>query len=265
VANTVKEEREMIIDKFKLDGKKAIVTGASRGIGQEIAIALAEAGADVAVCGRKPETLEPVAQEIRARGREALPIACHVGKSDQIKPFLDEVYAKFGKVDILVNNAATNPIFGPTLNADEKAFDTIMATNLKGPFLLSLEVGKRMLKEKTRGSIINISSIAGITPGMGLGVYSVSKAGLIMLTKVLAHEWGAAGIRVNSVAPGVIKTKFSAALWSNEAILNEVKKGYPLGRIGEPDEVPGAVVYLASDASSFVTGQTILVDGGGRM
>ncbi|HOC92576.1 MAG TPA: glucose 1-dehydrogenase [bacterium] len=255
----------MIIDKFRLDGKKAIVTGASRGIGQEIAIALAEAGADVAVCGRKPETLEPVAQEIRARGREALPIACHVGKSDQIKPFLDEVYAKFGKVDILVNNAATNPIFGPTLNADEKAFDTIMATNLKGPFLLSLEVGKRMLKEKTRGSIINISSIAGITPGMGLGVYSVSKAGLIMLTKVLAHEWGAAGIRVNSVAPGVIKTKFSAALWSNEAILNEVKKGYPLGRIGEPDEVPGAVVYLASDASSFVTGQTILVDGGGRM
>jgi dehydrogenase/reductase SDR family member 4 len=249
---------------FRLDGKKAIVTGASRGIGESIAIALAKAGADVAICSRKQEDLEPVAAEIRAAGREALPIACHVGKSENIKPFLSQVYDKFGFVDILVNNAATNPIFGPTLNAEEWAFDKIMDVNLKGPFLLSLEVGKSMLKEK-KGSIINVASVAGITPGLGLGVYSVSKAGLIMLTKVLAHEWGSAGVRVNALAPGVIKTKFSSAIWKSDVFLKEVIKSYPLGRIGEPDDVAGSCVFLASDASAFITGQTIIIDGGGRM
>jgi dehydrogenase/reductase SDR family member 4 len=250
---------------FELHGKKAIVTGASRGIGQSIAVALAKAGADVAICSRKQADLEPVAELIRAEGAEALPIACHVGKSENIKPFLDQVYEKFGSVDILVNNAATNPIFGPILNAEEWAFDKIMDVNLKGPFLLSLEVGKRMLKGKIKGCIVNVASVAGITPGLGLGVYSVSKAGLIMLTKVMAHEWGSAGIRVNAVAPGVIKTKFSSAIWSSDVILNEVIKTYPLGRIGEPDDVAGACVFLASDAAAFITGQTIVIDGGGRM
>ncbi len=249
---------------FSLEGKKAIVTGASRGIGQSIAVALAKAGADVAICSRTLADLEPVADQIRAAGREALPIACHVGKSENIKPFLEQVYAKFGFVDILVNNAATNPIFGPILNAEEWAFDKIMAVNLKGPFLLSLEVGKKMLKEK-KGSIINISSVAGITPGLGLGVYSVSKSGMIMLTKVMAHEWGSAGVRVNAVCPGVIKTKFSSAIWSSDVFLKEVVKGTPLGRIGEPDDVAGTCVFLASDAASFITGQAIVVDGGGRM
>ncbi|MFA6451293.1 MAG: glucose 1-dehydrogenase [bacterium] len=249
---------------FQLTGKKAIVTGASRGIGQSIAVALAKAGADVAICSRKQADLEPVAEEIRALGREALPIACHIGKSENIKPFLAQVYEKFGTVDILVNNAATNPIFGPILNAEEWAFDKIMDVNLKGPFLLSLEVGKKMLKEK-KGSIINVASVAGITPGLGLGVYSVSKAGLIMLTKVMAHEWGSAGVRVNSLAPGVIKTKFSSAIWSSDVFLKEVVKSYPLGRIGEPEDVAGACVFLASDAAAFITGQTLVIDGGGRM
>ncbi len=254
----------MAITNFRLDGKKAIVTGASRGIGKSIAVALAEAGADVCICSRTQADLEPVAEEIRAVGREALPIACHIGKSENIKPFLEQVYAKFGFVDILVNNAATNPIFGPILNAEEWAFDKIMGVNLKGPFLLSLEVGKKMLKEK-KGSIINVSSVAGITPGLGLGVYSVSKAGLIMLTKVMAHEWGSAGVRVNALAPGVIKTKFSSAIWSSDVFLKEVTKSTPLGHIGEPDDIAGACVFLASDAAAFITGQTIVIDGGGRM
>jgi dehydrogenase/reductase SDR family member 4 len=249
---------------FRLDGKKAIVTGASRGIGQSIAVALAKAGADVAICSRNMADLEATAAEIRATGREALPIACHIGKSENIKPFLDQVYEKFGFVDILVNNAATNPIFGPILNAEEWAFDKIMAVNLKGPFLLCLEVGKKMLKAN-KGSIINVASVAGITPGLGLGVYSVSKAGLIMLTKVMAHEWGSAGVRVNALAPGVIKTKFSSAIWSSDVFLKEVIKSYPLGRIGEPEDVAGACVFLASDGAAFITGQTIVIDGGGRM
>ncbi|HOX28303.1 MAG TPA: glucose 1-dehydrogenase [bacterium] len=249
---------------FRLDGKKAIVTGASRGIGQSIAVGLAAAGADVALCSRNAGDLEKVADEIRALGREALPVACHVGKSSDIKVFLDKVYEKWASIDILVNNAATNPVFGPILNTEEWAFEKIMATNLKGPYLLSLEVGKKMLKEK-KGSIINIASVAGITPGLGLGLYSVSKAGMIMLTKVMAHEWGSAGVRVNTVAPGVIKTKFSSAIWSNDVFLKEVTKTTPLGRIGEPDEITGAVVFLASEAAGFITGQTIVVDGGGRM
>ncbi len=251
-------------EKFRLDGKKAIVTGASRGIGQALAIALAEAGADVAICGRKAEALEETAGQIKSLGRDVIALPCHVGKSDQIRAFLDQIYEKWDFVDILVNNAATNPIFGPTLNAEEWAFDKIMATNLKGPFVLCLEVGKKMLKAK-KGSIINVSSVAGITPGMGLGVYSVSKAGLIMLTKVLASEWGSAGVRVNCVAPGVIKTKFSQAIWSNDVFLDEVTKTTPLCRIGECDEIGGSVVFLASDAASFITGQTIVIDGGGRM
>jgi NAD(P)-dependent dehydrogenase (short-subunit alcohol dehydrogenase family) len=254
----------MAYEKFKLDGKKAIVTGASRGIGQAIAVALAEAGADVAICSRKAEDLEPVAAQIRAAGREAIALPCHIGKPENIRAFLAQVYEKWGFIDILVNNAATNPIFGPTLTAEEWAFDKIMQTNLKGPFIFCLEVGKKMLKEK-KGSIINVSSVAGVTPGKGLGLYSVSKAGVNMLTKVLATEWASANVRVNTLAPGVIKTKFSSAIWGNDVFLDEVKKTTPMGRIGESEEIAGAAVYLASDASSFMTGQTIIIDGGTRM
>lgn len=250
--------------RFRLDGKKAIVTGASRGIGLSIAVALAEAGADVAICSRKAEDLAPVAEQIRAAGRDALALPCHVGKPDNIKAFLAQVYEQWGFIDILVNNAATNPIFGPTLNAEEWAFDKIMATNLKGPFIFCLEVGKKMLKAQ-KGCIINVASVAGVTPGKALGLYSVSKAGLIMLTKVLASEWGSANVRVNALAPGVIKTKFSSAIWSNDVFLDEIKKNTPMFRIGECDEIGGAAVFLASDAASFITGQTIVIDGGGRM
>lgn len=247
-----------------LEGKKAIVTGASRGIGRTIAETLAAAGAEVCICSRKVESLEETAAAIRANGGKVLPLACHVGKTDQVKEFLKQVQGEWGFIDILVNNAATNPIFGPILMSDETALEKIIATNLKGPYLLSLELGKLMLKQN-KGSIVNVASTAGITPAMGLGLYSVSKAGLIMLTKVMAAEWGSANIRVNAVCPGVVKTKFSQALWSNDVILKQVTSTTPMGRIAESDEVASAVLFFASDASKFITGQTLIVDGGQRM
>ncbi len=198
----------MAYTRYNLEGKKAVVTGASRGIGKAIALTLAEAGADIAICSRHTETLDEVAAEIRDKGREALVVQCHVGKTDQIKEFVGQVVDKWGFVDVLVNNAATNPIFGPILNSEEWALEKIIATNLKGPYLLCLELGKLMLKEG-KGSIINVASTAGLAPAMGMGLYSVSKSALIMLTKVLANEWGSAGVRANAVCPGVVKTKFS--------------------------------------------------------
>jgi len=250
--------------RLRLDGKKAVVTGASRGIGKAIALTLAAAGADVAICGRKIEDLKPVEEEIKGIGREAISFSCHVGKTEQVNDFAKQVLDKWGFVDVLVNNAATNPIFGPTLMSNEDAFDKILATNLKGPYNLCMQFGKLMLKAQ-KGSIVNVASTAGITPAMGLGLYSVSKAALIMMTKVFASEWGSAGIRVNAVCPGVVKTKFSKAIWSSDVILKEVTKTTPMGRIAESEEVADAVLFFASDASGFITGQTIVVDGGQRM
>lgn len=250
--------------RYRLEGKKAIVTGASRGIGKCIAETLAAAGADVCICSRKVESLQETAEAIRALGREALVLPCHVGKTDQVKAFLKQVIDHWGFVDVLVNNAATNPIFGPVLMSDEVVLGKIIDTNLKGPYLLSLELGKLMLKQN-KGSIVNVASTAGITPAMGLGLYSVSKAGLIMLTKVMASEWGSANIRVNAVCPGVVKTKFSQALWSSDVILKQVTDSTPMKRIAEADEVADAVLFFASDASRFITGQTLIVDGGQRM
>lgn len=254
----------MAYTRYSLEGKKAVVTGASRGIGKAIALTLADAGADVAICGRNAEPLEEVAAEIKEKGREAMVIPCHVGKTDQVNELVKQIVDKWGFVDVLVNNAATNPIFGPILNSEEWALEKIIATNLKGPYLLGMAFGKLMLKEG-RGSIVNVASTAGIEPAMGMGLYSVSKAGLIMLTKVLANEWGSAGVRANAVCPGVVKTKFSKALWSSDVILNEVTKGTPMGRIAESDEVADAVLFFASDQSRFITGQTITIDGGARM
>jgi len=250
--------------RFSLEGKKALVTGASRGIGKAIALTLADAGADVAMCGRNVEPLEEVAKEIESKGRKSLVIQCHVGKSDQVKELVSKIREEWEFLDVLVNNAATNPIFGPTLMSEEWALDKIMATNLKGPYLLCMEFGKQMLK-KEKGAIVNVASTAGITPAMGLGLYSVSKAALIMLSKVLASEWGSAGVRVNAVCPGVVKTKFSKAIWSNDDFLQEVTKTTPMKRIAESDEIADAVLFFASDASRFITGQTLIIDGGQRM
>ncbi|UCD84392.1 MAG: glucose 1-dehydrogenase [Deltaproteobacteria bacterium] len=251
----------MYLEKYHLKDKVAIITGASRGIGKAIACGFSEAGAKVVLASRKIADLEKVAGEISAAGREVFPIAAHNGKLADLENLVSKTIEKFKNIDILVNNAGTNPVFGPVLNCDEPVWDKIFEVNLKGYFFLSKEVTKYMA-EKGGGSIINMASVAGHRPTPGLGVYSISKAGVIMLTKVCASEWASLKIRVNAIAPGLVQTKFSQALWDNEVVMEEVKRRMPMQRIGQPEEIVGAALYLASEASSFVTGQTLVVDGG---
>jgi NAD(P)-dependent dehydrogenase (short-subunit alcohol dehydrogenase family) len=248
---------------FSLEGRVALVTGGSRGIGRAFALGLAQAGADVVVASRKLPDLEKVSEEIRGLGRKSLAVAAHVAKMDQIKDLVSKVKDEFGKIDILVNNAATNPVMDHALDVEERAWDTIMNLNLKGLFFLSQAVA-RVMKEKGGGKIINVTSIEGITPGI-LPVYSISKAGVIMATKVMAREWTKYNIRVNAIAPGLTKTSFSEALWNNPEILKDAMSITPMGRIAEPEEMVGAVIYLASDTSSYTTGQIIAIDGGVTM
>ena len=243
-----------------LTGRVAIVTGASRGIGAEIAAGLAAHGAKVVVSSRRQEAVDAVAAQINAAGGEALPLACHVGDPDSVRALIEQTVEAFGRLDIVVNNAATNPIFGPTLQAELEAFDKIMAVNLRGPLVLA-QAAHPHLKAQG-GSIINISSIGGVSPEPGLGLYSVSKAALISLTQVLAKEWGPDGVRANVICPGLIKTRFSEALWSNDAILHRMTAALPAGRIGTPEDLVGMAVFLASDASSYCTGGVYMVDGG---
>jgi len=247
---------------FSLEGKVAIVTGGSRGIGRSIAIGLAEAGANVAIAARKQESLEEAVAAVKATGSKGIAVATNVRRMEELENLVEETKKQFGRVDILVNNAATNPVFGPVADLDERAFDVVMNTNVKSCFFLSKLVREAILEHGEGGSIINVSSDGGVRASVGLGMYSVSKAALIMLTKVCAKEWGTDGVRVNCIAPGLIKTEFSRALWENEAILEGATSRSPLRRIGEADEMAGAVVYLASGAASFVTGQTLLLDGG---
>jgi dehydrogenase/reductase SDR family member 4 len=248
------------LDGFSLKGKKALVTGGSRGIGKAIAIGLANAGADVALASRKLPDLEEVAKEIKGTGRKSLAIAAHAGKIDEINNLVNKVKEEFGRIDILVNNAATNPTMDQAIDVDERAWDSIMNLNLKGLFFLSQAVA-RVMREKGGGKIINVASVAGITPDV-LPIYSISKAGVIMATKVMAQQWAQYNIRVNAIAPGLTKTRFSEALWGNQDILQGALLGTPLRRVAEPDEMVGAVIFLASDASSYVTGQIVAVDGG---
>ena len=250
----------MALAKFSLEGKVALVTGASRGIGRAIALAFADAGADVAISGRKLSDLEAVAEEIKAKGRKSMALASHIAKIDDSKTLVAKVKSAWGRIDILVNNAGTNPYYGPLLDAEEWAWDVTMNVNLKGPFLLGQLVAK-VMREQGGGSIINIASIAGIIPSE-LNIYSVTKAGLIMLTKVMAKEWGQYKIRVNAIAPGVVKTRLSEALWKEPAKGEEAARTKALGYIGLPEDIAGAALFLASDASSYLTGETILVDGG---
>ena len=253
----------MAVANFSLAGKVAIVTGGSRGIGRSIAIALAEAGADVVVAARKPESLEESVAAVRATGRKGVAIPTNVRDMDALQNLVNETKAQLGRVDILVNNAATNPVFGPIANVDERAWDTVMNTNVKSAFFLSKMAREAMLEHGQGGAVINVSSTGGFRASGGLGAYSVSKAAIIMLTQVCAKEWGPDGIRVNCIAPGLIKTEFSRALWENEERRKMSTAQSPLRRIGEADEMAGAVVYFASDASSFTTGQTLILDGGG--
>ena len=253
----------MAVADFSLTGKVAIVTGGSRGIGRSIAVALAEAGADVCVAARKPEALEESAAAVRATGRKAIAVPTNVRDLDALQNLVNETRRQLGRVDILVNNAATNPVFGPVVNLDERAWDAIMNTNVKSAFFLSKMVREAILEHGQGGAIINVSSTGGLRASQGLGGYSVSKAAVIMLTQVCAKEWGSDGIRVNCIAPGLIKTDFSRALWENEAISKNAVQTGALKRIGAPDEMAGAVVYFAAAASSFTTGQTLVLDGGG--
>jgi dehydrogenase/reductase SDR family member 4 len=246
---------------FDLSDKVAIVTGGSRGIGRAIALGLANYGADVVVASRKQEDLDIVADEIRATGRKAAAIATHMRNREDIDQLVQRTLDEFGKIDILVNNAGTNPYFGPMMGVEERTWDQIMTVNLKGYFLLAQAVAKGMIERKS-GNIINVSSAGGRRASPGLGAYSVSKAGVIMLTQVLAQELGQYGIRVNAIAPGIIQTRFAEALWSNDAILKRSIEQTPLGRIGQSEEMAGVCVWLASDASSYVSGQTIVLDGG---
>ena len=246
---------------FDLTGKVAVITGASKGIGEDMARTFAQFGAKVVVSSRKQDACDALAGDIMTHGGDATGIAAHVGDMDQLKALVDKTVAVYGGIDILVNNAASNPVFGPSLDCDGSAFDKIMQANVKAPFELSKLVHP-IMKQRGGGSIIMMSSIAGHTPDPGLGMYSVSKASLNMLTKVLAKEWGPDGIRVNAICPGLFKTKFSQALWQDDRILSHFTKRLPIARMGTTDEISPLALFLASGASSYCTGSLFYADGG---
>ncbi len=255
------------LSKFSLEGKTAIVTGGSRGIGKAIALGFAKAGAKVVVTSRKINDLEANASEIKAFGGEALPIQAHLGKMEEINKMVSTVIDKFGRIDILVNNAGTSPSMGTVLDSDERLWETIMNLNMKGLYFTSQAVAK-VMKKQGGGKIINIASIDGFSPELGVSVYSISKAGVRMITRAFALELAPFNIQVNTIAPGPISTKMLNSHWFHlppEEAKKEkeaLAKMTPMGRIGEPDEIAGAAIYLASDASSFTTGAEIVIDGG---
>ncbi len=246
---------------FDLTGKVALITGASRGIGLAIASALAAAGARVALASRKQEGVDEAAEVIRRQGGEALAVAAHTGDGAAVTALVERVVAHFGGLDILVNNAATNPHFGPFLTAEDSHWDKILDVNVKGYFRVAQACIPAM-RARGGGKIINVASVAGLEPQPMMGVYCVSKAAVLMMTQVLAAEVAADNIQVNAIAPGFVKTKFSQVLWSTPAIHDRLVRAVPQQRMAEPSELAGIAVYLASAASSYTTGATIVVDGG---
>ena len=249
---------------YELTDRVVIITGGSRGIGRAMALAFAEAGARVVVASRKQEGVDAVAAEIESRGGKVLAIATHLGNEEAVADLVERTVEAFGGVDIAINNAATNPHFGPILTATTALWDKILEVNLRGAFFLCQQVAP-IMEERGGGVIVNVVSTAGIRPSLGLGIYSISKAGLIMMTKVLAMELGPSKIRVNAIAPGVIKTRFSRALWESDAIAQAVRDATPLGRLGEPGDVVGAALFLASPLSDYVNGEILVIDGGMRV
>ena len=246
---------------FDLGGQVAIVTGASRGIGRAIAERMAQQGAKVVVSSRKLEACQEVVDAIVARGGEAIAVACNIGRKAELQALVDATLAKWGRIDTAVCNAAVNPYFGPAIDMPDEAFDKIMASNVRSNLWLSHMVMPGMA-ERGGGTVIVISSIGGLRGSPVLGAYAISKAADMQLVRNIAVEWGPRNVRANCIAPGLVRTDFARALWENPEIYRKRTRDTPLQRIGEPDEIAGAAVFLASAAGSFMTGQTIVIDGG---
>ncbi|NOX32480.1 MAG: SDR family oxidoreductase [Deltaproteobacteria bacterium] len=244
---------------FNLEEKIAIITGASRGIGLAVAQKLAQYGAHCILVSRKAENLETAAAGIRKKGHKACAMACHTGHPDQIKAMYEKIMEKYGSVDILVNNAATNPHFGEMTTADEGVWNKTLDVNLKGPFFM-IKYAVPLMKGK--GAIVNVSSVNAIKPGMFQGVYSATKAALLNMTHTLARELAPKGIRVNALLPGLTDTRFASAIISSDEICKYAVDQIPMGRYAKPEEMAGAVLYLVSDAASFTTGASLICDGG---
>jgi NAD(P)-dependent dehydrogenase (short-subunit alcohol dehydrogenase family) len=255
------EHSEGIFVENMLQDRVAIITGASKGIGAAIATAFSREGARVAVSSRKQEGVDRVAAAITAEGGEAFALVAHMGETDQVQRLVQTVIERWGRVDIAVNNAATNPHFGPLLTADEGQLAKILDVNLMGYFRLCKAV-EPFMREQGGGKIINLASIAGQRPARFMGGYGISKAGVLMLTQVLAVELGPANIQVNALAPGLIRTRFSRSLWENDQLVQHIEARTPLGRLGDVEDVVGAALFLASSAADYITGDVIVIDGG---
>ena len=247
---------------ISLKNKVAIITGGGRGIGKAITRRFAEAGANVVIASRMMENLEATAREFASLPGKVVPIACHVGRNDQIENLVKATEQRFGPVDILVNNSATNIGQGPALKVEDAMLDKMVEINIKPALRLIRLVVPKMIERKSGGSIINVASVAGLRPQPGGLLYSFTKAGLIMLTRSWAQEFGQHNIRVNAIAPGLIQTDFSAYFWQDETRRHQYESAQPIQRIGQPEEIGGMALYLASDEASFVTGQVMVLDGG---
>lgn len=246
---------------FDLTGKVAIVTGSSRGIGRAIAEMFAKAGAKVVVSSRTAEACAPVAEAIRAEGGEVIVVPCHIGKKDQLRGLVEATLAEWGRIDVLICNAAINPVYGPMSELTEEAFDKIMGTNVRSTWQLCQMVLPGMAAQGG-GAVVLLSSIAGIRGNAVIGAYGISKAAEAALARNLAVEWGPKNVRINALAPGLVKTDFARALWEDPERLERAETQTPLRRIGTPEDIAGTALFLACDASAYVTGQTIIADGG---
>jgi len=249
---------------FSLEGKVALITGSTKGIGKAIAHRMAEQGAKVVISSRNQDACDEVAAELRGQGLEAIGVACNINYQEQLENLAKTASAEYGKIDILVCNAALNPFFGPSQEIPDEAFDKVMHANIGSVHRLCKLVIPGMA-EAGGGAVIIVSSIGGLKGTDALGAYAISKAADMQIARNLAVEWGPKNIRVNCIAPGLVRTDFARALWENPEIYEATVSKYPLRRIGEPDEIAGAAVLLASDAGSFTTGQTIVIDGGGTI